>query len=42
LLRELNQGRKDHWYEGEEPEIDLEEAYGEVEALVEEAREGSG
>ncbi len=38
LLRELNQGRKDHWYEGEEPEIDLEEAYGEVEALVEEAQ----
>ncbi|HET7444386.1 MAG TPA: HEPN domain-containing protein [Solirubrobacterales bacterium] len=38
LLRELNQGRKDHWYEGEEPDIDLEEAYAEVEILVDAAQ----
>lgn len=39
LLRELNQGRKDHWYEGEEPEIDLEDAYDDVERLVDTAQE---
>lgn len=35
LLRDLNQGRKDHWYEGEEPDLDLEEVYDDVETLVE-------
>ena len=34
LLRELNQGRKDHWYEGDDPDLDLEEAYERVESLV--------
>ena len=38
LLRDLNQGRKDHWYEGDEPELDLEEAYADVEILVEAAQ----
>lgn len=38
LLRELNQGRKDHWYEGEEPDLDLEDAYGEVQILVKAAQ----
>jgi HEPN domain-containing protein len=40
LLRDLNQGRKDHWYEGEEPDVDLEDAYGEVALLVDAAQEG--
>ncbi len=34
LLRELNQARKDHWYEGDEPDLDLEDAYEHVETLV--------
>jgi uncharacterized protein (UPF0332 family) len=40
LLRDLNQGRKDHWYEGEEPDVDLEDAYAEVEVLVDAAQGG--
>lgn len=39
LLRDLNQGRKDHWYEGDDPDLDLEDAYAEVEILVAEAQE---
>lgn len=38
LLRDLNQGRKDHWYEGDDPQLDLEEAYADVEILVEAAQ----
>jgi uncharacterized protein (UPF0332 family) len=38
LLRALNQGRKDHWYEGDEPDLDLEEAYSEVQILVDAAQ----
>jgi uncharacterized protein (UPF0332 family) len=38
LLRDLNQGRKDHWYEGEEPDLDLEEVYIDVEILVDSAQ----
>ena len=40
LLRDLNQGRKDYWYEGEDPDIDLETAYEEIDWLVNEAVEG--
>lgn len=35
LLRDLNQGRKDYWYDGEEPDPEELHAYlAEVEALV--------
>lgn len=40
LLRDLNQARKDYWYEGEDPEVDLETAYEEIEWLVDKATEG--
>lgn len=40
LLKDLNQARKDYWYEGEDPEIDLETTYEEIEWLVDEAVEG--
>ena len=39
LLRQLNQGRKDYWYEGDDPHIDLENAYDEVSHLVTAAQE---
>lgn len=37
LLRQLNQARKDIWYEGDDPQLDrtLEEIAGDVEQLVE-------
>lgn len=43
LLRELNQARKDVWYEGDDPDLDrsLEEIAGEIEALVEKTEEGA-
>ncbi len=36
LLRQLNQARKDIWYEGDDPQLDrgLEEISGDVERLV--------
>lgn len=39
LIRQLNQARKDVWYEGEEPELDqsVEEILNDVETLVAEA-----
>lgn len=39
LIRQLNQARKDVWYEGEEPELDqsLEETLNDIETLVAEA-----
>ncbi len=38
LLRRLNQGRKDYWYEGEEIDPDeVESLLAKVEALVEDA-----
>ena len=39
LLRDLNQARKEYWYEGEDPEVDLETAYEEIEWLVDKATE---
>ncbi len=39
LLKDLNQARKDIWYEGDEPELDqsLEDTLADVEILVAEA-----
>jgi uncharacterized protein (UPF0332 family) len=39
LLRQLNQARKDVWYEGDEPEFDtdIEDVLAQVEALVDAA-----
>ena len=37
LLNELNDARKAVWYDGEEPEMDVEDTYADVEALVEAA-----
>lgn len=44
LLRELNQARKDVWYEGEEPDLgrSLEDVADDVEALVEVAEQAHG
>ncbi|MEA2302612.1 MAG: hypothetical protein QOE44_3147 [Solirubrobacteraceae bacterium] len=43
LLRDLNQARKDVWYEGDEPDLDetLEEILHRVESLVDAAEAGS-
>jgi hypothetical protein len=39
LIRQLNQARKDVWYEGDEPELDqsFEDTLADVETLVDEA-----
>ena len=37
LLNDLNDARKAVWYDGEEPEMDVEDTYADVEALVESA-----
>jgi hypothetical protein len=42
LLSSLNQERKDFWYEGEEPDLDLEDTYTETEELVEAAEAEAG
>lgn len=42
LLNTLNQERKDFWYEGEDPDLDLEDAYAETEELVDAAEAEAG
>ncbi len=42
LLRNLNQARKDVWYEGDETDLDLEDTYADVESLVEAAEAEAG